>query len=223
MHTASGTIAPQVTAAWITAILALTAGIANIVVTLRTRASDQRERAKERAEDLEVRRVERTEDVASGRRERAEAQQRETYASFVQAAEELVDRLQRHITLGRIASHIADLELRQELVEEAAAKGCRIGGEDLPPMRENPLPVLPQPEADLLTALSIRARTARVMVEIVGPRDVGIAAIAYERDLDLTTRNLIDRDVSAGRSFIASAGSRTGFVDAARAALDPEI
>jgi hypothetical protein len=42
-------------------------------------------------------------------------------------------------------------------------------------------------------------------------------ATNYERDLHVTTQCLIARDVS----FIASAGSRQAFVDAARAALDP--
>jgi hypothetical protein len=220
MHLASGGTDGQITAAWITAGLALAAAVANIIVTLRTRASDRSQRQRERSQDQEVRRQERDEDVASQRRDRAEAQQRETYASFVQAVEELVARLRPHIDVGAIAEHVEDLKIRDQVRAAAAEAGQAVNVEDVP-VSDNPIPNLSDPEPDVLKSLDIRARTWRVMVEIVGPHKVAIAATKYQDNLHTTTLQLIDRDPKVGKSFEDSAGSREQFVDAARAALDP--
>jgi hypothetical protein len=200
----------QVTAAWIGGILLLVVSFANIAFTFYTRNKDQKRRAAERAED-----------IVSRRREMSDEQRRTTYMEFVQAVEELVDRVQRLIPLDAIASYKKGLGVIEETRRQAEQQGA-LGLPELS-IPDNPLPeIAGTDEEKTLTKLAIRARTARVMVEIVGPESVGDTAIAYERALNGVVSALIGRDLDAEAFFVALPDPRDAFVDAASLALDPD-
>lgn len=77
-------------------------------------------------------------------------------------------------------------------------------------------------QRDVLLAQSIAARSKRVMVELVGPSEVGAAANSYERAVDRTVRACIADDAATAKDeFIEMSGARENFVKAARSALDP--
>jgi hypothetical protein len=147
-----------------------------------------------------------TRDVANRRFDSAQDQRRKVYTAFIESIETLIDRLDRHISMGHLGRYRADMEMEGR------------------PEPANPLPDLSErpEELERLTELGIAARTQRVMVQIVGPAKVAEKAIAFERSVDGINRGLADRDVQRVRDeTIASRGHRTAFVDAATAALHP--
>lgn len=201
-------VSGQVTAALIAAGVAATAAVANIYITLRTRSQDRIARATERHED-----------VLHRRREASDAQRREVFGVFVLSCEELAHRLQREINLGDIGYYTIGAELHELAISIASdeAEASNV------PSFENPMRTLDTSEAVLLRELGIRARASRGMVQIVGPRLVGEAATAYERDLNRAVEQVIERDPEVAETLADHlVDSRLKFFDAANSALDPD-
>lgn len=210
-------MAPEVAAALVAGVISAAVGSVGLIFSSRTRRSDLANRAAERTQDVENRRVERAQDIGVRRRQLADEQRRATYVEFLRSAEEAIDRLQRLVDIGVLSRYRSGVATRRD-VAGTAPPGFELGPEPV-----NPMPMLAgTAEEQVLNELAIHARTARVMVEIVGPAAVAQAALAYERSLDAATCHLIDRNPDAVDRFNEAAGQREAFVEAARHALDPE-
>lgn len=199
---AAGSALPAVIAASVAAVVAAI----NVVVTWRTRRTDRAQRQRERSQDLASRSV-----------ERAEMQRREVYTTFVQAVEVLTDTVDRLISAGPIRKYQIDMSF----LESLKAQGADDDQLRETPTPENPIPQLDSAAIARLDAMAIEARTARVMVEIVGPEAVGNAAMEYERALAACLLPLIQRDVTVAEAYHQVRGPRSAFVEAARLALMP--